>query len=31
MFVEMARMGLKRDKDNQILIPDSIGGAQNAI
>ena len=30
-FVEMAKMAIKRESSNQILIPDSIGGAQGAI
>ena len=30
-FVEMAKMGLKREGENQIIMPDTIGGAQNAI
>ena len=27
----MAKMGLKREGENQIIMPDTIGGAQNAI
>ena len=30
-FVEMAKMALKREASNQIIIPDSIGGASGAI
>ena len=30
-FVEMAKMAIKREASNQILIPDTIGGASGAI
>ena len=30
-FVEMAKMAIKREANNQIIIPDSIGGASGAI
>ena len=26
-FIEMVKMGIKRESTNQIIIPDSIGGA----
>jgi len=26
-FIEMVKMGIKRESSNQIIIPDSIGGA----
>lgn len=30
-FVEMAKIALKRESENQIMMPDSIGGAGGAI
>lgn len=30
-FVEMAKMALKRESQNQIIMPDTIGGAGGAI
>lgn len=30
-FVEMAKMALKRESQNQIFMPESIGGAGGAI
>jgi hypothetical protein len=30
-FIEMAKIALKRESDNQIIMPDSIGGAGGAI
>jgi Ras-related protein Rab-7A len=30
-FIEMAKMALKREANNQIIMPDSIGGASGAI
>lgn len=30
-FIEMAKMALKREASNQIIMPDSIGGASGAI
>ena len=30
-FVEMAKIAIKRESENQIFIPDSIGGASGAI
>lgn len=30
-FVEMTKMAIKRESQNQIIMPDSIGGANGAI
>ena len=30
-FVEMVKMGIKRESNNQIIMPDSIGGASGGI
>ena len=30
-FIEMAKMALKRDNENQIFMPDSIGSAHGAL
>lgn len=30
-FLEMAKMAMKREANNQILMPDTIGGATGAI
>ena len=30
-FVEMVKMGIKRETTNQIIMPDSIGGAGGGI
>ena len=30
-FVEMVKKGIKRESSNQILMPDSIGGAPGGI
>jgi hypothetical protein len=30
-FIEMAKMAIKRESENQIFMPESIGGAGGAI
>ena len=30
-FIEMVKMGIKRESSNQIIMPDSIGGAGGGI